>query len=289
MGKPEMLTNQLKGWLKQQRILQPGIQWIQRTRNQRLVRTIYQENFISQTGETITAFQTRIANQLYQSPRDIRVLSGPFQGMKCLNATCWDLPTSKWIGSYEDELHSLLDRLLSKEYQCVMNIGSAEGYYAVGFALRRIAEEIRAYDCDRRSRQLTRQLANANQVGPQIAIEKKCDRRDFDRHLRSLSLVICDIEGAEYELLCPKMSPSLRNADILVEVHSWRDMSPTRVEEVLISRFNKTHYHRVLTTQEKDAQHYAEVTKGTVKHEDLLVCLNEQRHGEMHWIHFEAR
>lgn len=66
---------------------------------------------------------------------DLVVKSGPFRGLQYIVAEsiCSAL-VPKLLGSYESELHETLERLLCNDYDLVLDIGCAEGFYAVGIA-----------------------------------------------------------------------------------------------------------------------------------------------------------
>jgi hypothetical protein len=49
-----------------------------------------------------------------------------------LNETVWGPIEPKWLGTYELELHSIIKGILRAEYNTIIDIGSAEGYYSVG-------------------------------------------------------------------------------------------------------------------------------------------------------------
>jgi hypothetical protein len=63
------------------------------------------------------------------------VLHGPFEGMIYPATSLHDRNSvPKILGSYECELHDVIDSALRKKYYLAIDVGSAEGYYAVGFA-----------------------------------------------------------------------------------------------------------------------------------------------------------
>src|SRR5947209_10340484 len=66
----------------------------------------------------------------------LAVQDGPFKEMKLAESTSWGdgdtLP--KLLGCYEAELHPAVNEALGKDYAAVINVGCAEGYYAIGFA-----------------------------------------------------------------------------------------------------------------------------------------------------------
>lgn len=172
------------------------------------------------------------------SARGFVVQAGPFQGMKYVQKVNWGGFVPKLLGIYERELAHIVRKLLSEHYEAVVNIGSGEGYYAVGFALGSTQSKVFAYDIDPVSRDLCGQMAALNGVADRVAIGGECTHTTLRRDLVGRSLVICDCEGSELQLLDPEKCPALKEADVLLELHEF--VSPGLTRE-LLSRFRGTH------------------------------------------------
>src|SRR5262245_40199813 len=65
-----------------------------------------------------------------------RVGSGPFKGMKYGNRSVGSAFIPKLIGIYERELWDVVEDACAMTPSLVIDIGAAEGYYAVGLAMR---------------------------------------------------------------------------------------------------------------------------------------------------------
>ena len=87
---------------------------------------------------------------------------GPFAGMDFLAESAEGCHVAKLIGTYEQPLHSHIDRISKLPYQKVINIGSAEGYYATGLALKMPDTHILAYDINKNAQKACIQLAEKN-------------------------------------------------------------------------------------------------------------------------------
>ena len=64
---------------------------------------------------------------------------------------------------------------------------------------------------------------------------------DYDQ---SSTLVFCNIEGAELELLDPEIAPALKSMDIIVESH---ECLRAGITDALITRFTATHDIQLIT------------------------------------------
>jgi len=181
-----------------------------------------------------------ISNALLKISPDLTVKHGPFKGMvypetKSVGSTL----VPKLIGSYERELHPLLEKLFSENYSEIVDIGCAEGYYAVGFAMRVPAARIFAYDTNEEAIQSCKKMAEVNAVAERLTTGSFCDAETLKSlPLTEKSLIISDCEGYEKELFSETVIPFLAKHDLLIEVH---DMMDIEIGQTLRQRFQKTH------------------------------------------------
>ncbi len=167
-----------------------------------------------------------------------RVHSGPFAGMEYPLRVTEGARPARLLGCYEVTLHPVINEVVERDYPLVIDVGSAEGYYAVGLACRMPNAKVVARDADRRAQQACQHLAEINGVADRVEIGGKVTHADFDMCLGINSVVICDIEGAEADLLDPEKARGLREADILVEVH---DCFKPGLSDEIAGRFSSSH------------------------------------------------
>ncbi len=137
----------------------------------------------------------------------IPVAVGPFQGMRYphdLRGVDHALP--KLMGRYEEEIHAAVEGLLERDV--FVDLGSADGYYAVGAALRGC--EVHAYELARNARRLARKIAAKNGVSIN---QHRAARIDFPD-----AGILCDIEGHEAELFTPEVCAKL-TGPVVIETH----------------------------------------------------------------------
>lgn len=147
-----------------------------------------------------------------------KVLDGPFAGMAYVEQSAEGCHVPKLLGCYEAELHPFLFGLERAGYTTVLNIGCAEGYYAVGIKRLFPAVRMLAYDINPLAQQACRSLADRN--GVEVEIGGLFSLQDFGRFDRNEKILVwCDIEGAERELLDPELAPRLKEMDLVVEFH----------------------------------------------------------------------
>jgi hypothetical protein len=148
------------------------------------------------------------------------VQRGPFSGMRIPEGYV-SCRFEKTIGSYEAELHPLLGRLREeKAYTEIINVGCAEGYYAVGLLKCFPEARLVAFERSAALRDDCARLAQLNGVRDRLELGGACDTET----LASLDpegevLLVMDVDGAELDLYDPEAVPWLKRSDFLIELH----------------------------------------------------------------------
>jgi predicted RNA methylase len=146
----------------------------------------------------------------------------------------------KLLGIYERELNLCVEQACTLNFPLIVDIGAAEGYYAVGMALRNPTARVIAFEMDSGARAALAEKVRLNDVENRVEIRGRCEPEDLERVLADTSrpFVICDTEGYEAVLLDPAVAPSLRRASIIVELHEFVEK---RISEKIRARFVTTH------------------------------------------------
>ncbi len=220
-----------------------------------------------------------LANTLVQQG-GTAVRSGPFAGLLMPGHAAEGCYIPKLLGTYEAELHPILETLPARSYESIINIGCAEGYYAVGLARLAPQSEIHAYDTDPDARRICAELAEKNGVRDRITIGQTFSHADFERYAGKHTLVICDIEGHEAELLDPAQAPALRHLDLLVEVH---DCFVKDCSALLTERFQGSHHIQHLAFGDRKSRPLADEIK-PFEDLDRLLCAWEWRLAGNDWL-----
>jgi hypothetical protein len=182
-----------------------------------------------------------------------KVVSGPFRGMQIPEETPWNdgNASTKLLGSYEYELHETIACALERKPTRIINVGCAEGYYAI--ALARIASDavVYAVDVDVDSLEVCRDYAARNNVSDRVIVVRGCQTaRALGELGESIagghSLYLVDCEAAELVLLDKTECPHLNTSDLIIECHDFLD--PT-ISAKLSDRFADTHRVEVIKPQ----------------------------------------
>jgi len=146
----------------------------------------------------------------------------------------------KLLGIYEQELNPQIEEIVARNPRLVIDVGAAEGYYAVGLAVRLPQAHVIAFEMEPLGRRALHEMATLNEAIFRVNIRGRCEASDLQEALEKeeRAVVVCDVEGYEKQLLNPDAVPGLRNAAILVELH---DFLVPNITEILKNRFSSTH------------------------------------------------
>lgn len=212
------------------------------------------------------------------------VQSGPFQGMQYLASASEGSTAARILGVYEASLHPIIEQICLRDYAQIIDVGCAEGYYAVGLARRMPHARIFAHDSNPAARQKCAELAALNGVVDQVQIGGEIGHSDFDICTHAPTLVVCDIEGGEAQLLDPERAHGLLAADILVEVH---DCFTPQLSQTIAKRFADSHKLQILHRQLKgDA---LPAWMDSLSDLDRLMALWEWRAGPTPWLWMQLK
>lgn len=167
------------------------------------------------------------------------VLLGPFAGMTYRTTSFASAHWPKLIGSYENELHDVILELKKRKYELVVDVGCAEGYYAVGLALWNTVDSVVAYDIELDARKACKELCELNRIDNKVQIRTRCTTEDLIQCYGKKSLVISDCEGFEKELFTTQALPWLSKTDLIIECHEHLAPGITVTLETL---FSSTHF-----------------------------------------------
>jgi hypothetical protein len=221
---------------------------------------------------------------------DLTVRHGIFRGLKYpAEQSVGSVLIAKLLGSYEQELQPLLQRLAAQNYSEIVDIGCAEGYYAIGLGRLFPASKIFAYDTNPEGVRLCRLMAQANGVEPRLVTGSFCDAAVLQNlPLTRRALVVSDCEGYEKNLFTPETVRALTKHDVLIEVHDFVDLT---ISSKLRAVFESTHHLEIITSVDdvKKAQTYDYPELATFDLAQRKILLAEYRVSIMEWFYFSPR
>jgi hypothetical protein len=207
--------------------------------------------------------------------------------MAYIDETVWGPITPKWAGTYEIELEDVIKTVLESGYDRLVNLGCAEGYYAVGIALKVHEIEVYAFDIDPLARRQVRRLAKLNHTAERIFVLGECTHGRLNELITGKVLVLADLQGDEAVLLDLDKVPKLREADLLIEVHETSTpVDGISGEGKLTRRFAPSHVidRRVSTGREYWVDQHRELWQPRFSRAQIAKALDEARLSRQVWL-----
>jgi len=235
----------------------------------------------AECAEAIRRAERNVADAL--GP-EATVLGGPFRGLRYPAQASWGsafLP--KLLGTYERELHKAIERVARRPYNLVVDIGAAEGYYAVGLALRMSQAPVIAFEIDAAARGMLARVIAHNAVQARVAVAECCDGDQLlDVAQRGPGFLLSDCEGCEFELFQPAQVRALAEWDLLIETHDSLRQNITRQ---LAARFRGTHRVTLIKPRQRTTADFP--LRGSFSRFERLAAMDEGRH-RAKWLFLES-
>lgn len=229
----------------------------------------------------VAARRTEISAEIARVTGNV-VQSGPFQGMVLPDTVSWgdgDL-APKALGCYEAELHPAIELAIAADPALVVNVGCAEGYYAIGLARRLPGAQVHAFDIAEKAQEVCTATARRNGVDARVTVGGFCSaERLADLAGAGAALIVMDCEGGELDLVTQASLPALARATLLIECH---DFIGKEIQPVLTDRLAATHAVEVVIEGARDPNAYPILRRLGSLDRWLSVC--EFRPVTMSWL-----
>lgn len=223
-------------------------------------------------------------DDLIISKSNRRVLSGPFRGMELVVDVAWsdgDI-SPKLLGTYEQELHEYIYKFSSTNYDAIINIGSADGYYGVGLALIFPKIPVYLFEINELAHPIASNLAKINNVEDRIVQLGACngDALSPIASRYNKMLIFCDIEGYEKILFSDRqILNSIKRSDVVIECH---DLDDPEITGELLKHLMPTHFAQIVYSGARNPNQF-----GFLAHlhdSDRWLAIQEGRWQMMHWL-----
>lgn len=223
-----------------------------------------------------------------------RVRAGPFANMKYPDYESFGSALApKILGTYEAELHDVIREIIISDYDTIIDVGCAEGYYAVGLGREMPYSTIYAYDTNSHARNLCQKMAEMNEVKNRVIIEAQfnlgelINLGDEIRH----GFIICDVEGAEVDIFrkdLPGWDILKNRFDLLVEIHEH--LRPG-IKATLIDNFQADYSIEIISTVpdrlRPSTYPISMIQNCSLKNQRLLLA--EFRSKPMEWLYMKRK
>jgi hypothetical protein len=230
----------------------------------------------------------RLLEMVFRNTR-MTVQSGPFTGIRLAQRAMrgdGDL-CAKLLGSYEKELHSVIMRATQRTYDAIVNIGSGDGFYAIGLAKLFGDIPVYAYDHGEMARGITAENSILNGLSHRIQTGVLLDTEGLIEIalVYGRLLVFSDIEGDEKEILGDeRVARALDSCDLIIETYDSRDRMIT---PAIWEKYGQSHKIEVIHHEGRDPN--ATVFLGNIAEIERWQALCEYREATQHWLFCSSR
>jgi len=213
---------------------------------------------------------------------------GPFSGLRLNRDSWWSAADrgAMLLGMYEREvLERLAVLLVGKRY--FVDVGAADGYYAVGALVAGLVKHAYCYEMSTDSQDVIRGNAKINGVDDCVSIFGSAEPGFLsalvrDNHLDpSEGVLLMDVEGYEENLLSGSDLHVLKEMPAIIEIHE-RAISPYFLDDIIAwSKANRVNV-QMLTTEARDLSPYQELRDWP--DDDRWMICSEGRAYRMVWL-----
>ena len=174
---------------------------------------------------------------------------------------------------------------MKKYYSDIVDIGCAEGYYAVCLSMVIPNSNICAYDVSNVARKQCREMFTLNSIDKsRYSIGEFCDSdRLTSLKLGEKVLIVSDCEGYEKTLFNFKVKDKLSCHDLLIEAHDCIDIEiSTYLGQLFESTHNITIVEIVDEIQKAKRDAFSEISHLNL--DEKRIVLGERRSSIMEWL-----
>ena len=238
--------------------------------------------------ETVAERSLRVSLEAFDVCKGV-VRYGPFTGMHLNRSTWWGAEDlgSQCFGLYEKELLDLIDS--RDEWGAFVDIGAADGYYAVGMLVAGKTDRVICFEASEQGQRAIVDNWELNGAINRLEVYGVADEASLHSKLVNLpknTLVIVDIEGFEFDLLTDSVLKILSECEIILELHNWVDNFEDKYC-ALLKRLFTFFDIRVIERDDRPTANFSELRDFTDDNRMLLV--SERRPCLMRFLHMTPK
>jgi hypothetical protein len=238
--------------------------------------------------ETVAQRHERISLETYELCKG-KVIYGPFKGL-FLNAETWwgrsDLG-AQCLGLYELEILDLISN--SNPFDVFIDIGAADGYYAVGMLHSQMAKKVICFESSEAGRVAIKKTWKVNNNIGRLEIFAEANQltiKNIANEFTNKTLVLIDIEGNEFSLLNREIIALLKNCEMIIEIHNWVDNFELKYKN-LLTTLNDFFHITLISPIERNTTNLSELRSFT--DDNRLLLTSERRPCLMRFLYLAPK
>lgn len=246
---------------------------------------IYVVFLLKITDEIIQSEREKLSSRVYKNYNGV-VAFGLFKGLKINAKTAWSGNKdtgSKILGLYENQI---LDWLKDKKFDLFIDIGAADGYYALGLLISSKVERAITFEISNLDIEISKSLAIANGVYDKIEFRGEATQDEIALILPQSQngLIFMDIEGGEFELVSENLLKLSKDYSFCIELHEFFDID---LEEDFVKLCRKFHDVEIIYGFNRDFPKDQFLLR--LSDNDRALLLSEGRPYGMKWLILSPR
>ncbi len=200
----------------------------------------------------VKEYRKKIARRLFDDAKGI-VDRGPFKGMSLGKKIHWGKAdvASKIFALYESELLDIISR---NSFTSLINLGAADGYYPIGMLMHNMVNHAYCFEENPLGKKFILENAELNNIKGAISIYGRADAKFYKQLPEGIAggnnLLLCDIEGGEFELFTADVVQAFSQSTFIIEIHGFKFINGAERKEALIELFNN-HNVEIIKSQPK--------------------------------------
>jgi len=212
---------------------------------------------------------------------------GPLSGLRLLTQATWGAGdrAGMLLGLYEQTVVTAISEAL-RDRHIFIDIGAADGYYAVGLVNSGRARRSVAFDKSEKARRSTLLLAELNGVQDRVEIRGQADTDTLIAVMAPDAprdcVILCDAEGAELDIFDEAAFERLSGAVVVIEIHRSHGLDVAGVEAELRRRSQSLFDARTLTYGPREPMELDEISD-FAEDDQWLIC-SEGRGYRQSWL-----
>jgi len=215
------------------------------------------------------------------------VQEGPFKGMIISEDQFWGPgdKASKILGLYEKEIQDLINQIQEKNnFPTFIDIGGADGFFAVGSVKNNLFKNCEVFEISKRGRLAIEKSAIKNNVNDQISIKGEANEKILSsiENINN-SVILCDIEGSEYDLFSENLIKNMHPSNVIIEIHNNSNISLNEFEDKFKNFFSITK----IAQEPRSLKSFGELKNFNDNNRALLA--SEGRSGVPEWWHLTPK
>lgn len=214
------------------------------------------------------------------------VAYGPFKGMQLAEDVWWSKNdrTTQLLGIYEERVFTKLRYFAQHGAKTFIDIGAADGYFAVGMAYSGIYKNVFAFEIEERGRESIKENSVKNGCSGLVHVSGEACFESINGLIdkEQMKELLIDIEGGAYDFLSEEMLALLFGSFVICELHPFLIEDGVAAQNNLLERASTKFQTELIMRESYSPNSFSELSD--LSDEERLIAVGEERAKNMQWL-----